>query len=89
MTLSLGVRYDYYSSSFPDQPVGPGELVPARNFVIPAQDGVRGWHDVTPKFGVVYDLFGDGKTALRGTANSTCRVSRSAATFPTGHSGSR
>ena len=89
MTLSLGVRYDYYSSSFPDQPVGPGELVPARNFVIPVQDGVRGWHDVTPKFGVVYGLFGDGKTALRGTANSTCRVNRSAATFPTGHSGSR
>ena len=67
LTLSLAVRYDYYKSSFPDEPVGPGLLVPSRDFVVPAQDGVRGWHDLTPKFGVSYDPFGDGKTALKAT----------------------
>lgn len=69
LTLSLGVRYDYYRSSFPDQPVVPGTLVPNRNFVVPAQDGVRGWHDITPKSGLSYDVFGNGRTAFKASVN--------------------
>jgi hypothetical protein len=69
LTLNLGVRYDYYQSSFPEQHVGSAPLVPGRDVTIPAQPGVRGWHDVTPKLGVAYDLFGTGKTAVKGTVN--------------------
>ncbi len=69
LTVNLGVRFDYYKSSFPEEPVGPGPLAPTRNFVLPASDGVRGWKDITPKSGIVYDLFGNGKTALRASVN--------------------
>ena len=69
LTVSAGARYDYYKSSYPDQAQVPGALVPTRNFVVPAQDGVRGWHDITPKSGVSYDLFGNGRTAVKATLN--------------------
>src|SRR6185436_5384773 len=34
----------------------------------PAQEGVRGYQDLTPRMGASYDLFGNGKTALKVTA---------------------
>ncbi len=32
-------------------------------------DNVPAWLDAAPRFGLVYDLFGDGKMALKGSAN--------------------
>ena len=40
-------------------------LLPTRNLVFPATDGVS-FKDLTPKFGAVYDLTGNGKTARQG-----------------------
>jgi hypothetical protein len=68
LTLTLGVRYDYFSDSFPEQTVGPALLAPNRNITFPAQANVA-WHDVTPKSGMVYDLFGNGQTALKVSLN--------------------
>ena len=68
LTLTLGLRYDYFSDSFPEQSVGPALLAPSRNITFPAQDNVS-WHDITPKSGAVYDLFGNGTTALKVTVN--------------------
>ena len=65
-TVSYGLRYDHWASSFPEQPIGPGVLVPNRNFTLPATDGVS-WHDISPRVGVAYDLFGTGKTAVKGS----------------------
>lgn len=68
LTLSAGVRFDYFGSGFPDQVLGPGLLFPNRNVNVPAQSALN-WKDITPRFGVVYNVFGDGKTAVRASAS--------------------
>ena len=68
LTLTLGARYDYYSNSFPEQQLGNGPFTPTRNITFPAAQNAA-WHDLTPKLGVVYDLSGTGKTALKVSLN--------------------
>jgi len=63
LTLSGAVRYDHVSSFFPQQQVGPNPFILAPT-VFPSQDGVS-YSDVTPRFGVAYDVFGNGQTALK------------------------
>jgi hypothetical protein len=68
VTLSYGIRYERYVTSFPDQTAGPTQLTPNRNVFYPASNGVR-WNDVTPKSGLAWDVFGDGKTAVKTSLN--------------------
>jgi hypothetical protein len=68
MTVSAGVRYDHFSSGFPEQHLGPTVFSPTRNLVFAARDNLS-WHDVTPKGGVVYDVSGNGKTAVKLSIN--------------------
>ncbi len=68
MTLSAGLRFDHFANSAPESVAGPTQLLPARNLVFPATNGVN-FKDLTPKLGAVYDLTGDGKTAVKVSLN--------------------
>jgi hypothetical protein len=71
-TLSLGVRFDHASASYPETVLGPTILTPDRNLTFPTFKSFS-WNDVTPKLGLAYDLFGNGKTALKISLNKYLR----------------
>jgi carboxypeptidase family protein len=62
-TLNLGVRYDSLYGVIPEHHLPVGIFVPARDF--PAVKGSPDWKNVNPRLGVSYDLFGNGKSALK------------------------
>ena len=64
LTLQGALRFDYAYSRFKDQQVGPERFIPVA-IVLPAQDGVLGFKDLSPRVGAAYDLTGDGKTSVK------------------------
>jgi hypothetical protein len=70
-TLTGALRYDHAESRYGSTCVGgdgePFARVQAdgtRRYCTPETDGVN-YNDISPRFGAVWDLFGDGKTAIK------------------------
>ncbi len=66
LTLTLGVRFDRYRSILPAQQHPAGRFFPTP-VDFPAVDNLITFNFPVPRLGVTYDLFGDGKTVLKGS----------------------
>jgi len=71
LTLNYGLRLEKTQGWVPKNcyqgiPMAPWNI-PARCF--DEIKGVPNWLDVAPRFGLIYDIFGDGKTAIKASAN--------------------
>jgi hypothetical protein len=64
MTLQGALRFDRNWSFSPAQQIGPTNFL-ASPINFPQTPGVTGYLDLSPRGGVAYDLFGNGKTALK------------------------
>jgi Carboxypeptidase regulatory-like domain len=64
LTLQGALRFDHSSSWYPEQVEGPSRFLP-QAVVIPETKGVTGYKDITPRMGVAYDMFGNGRTAVK------------------------
>ncbi len=64
LTISAGLRLDWFDSQNPAFHLYPSILTPNRNYDVP-EFSTTAYRDWTPKVGVAWDVFGDGKTAIK------------------------
>ncbi len=64
LTLNYGARYDHFNGRTLQQDIPAGPFRPA--FSVDELKNLPDFKDITYRFGVSYDVFGNGKTAIKG-----------------------
>jgi hypothetical protein len=72
LTLNPGIRFEAFNTYVPEQGSPAGRFVPFRHF--DKIEDLPNWRDVAPRFGAAYDLFDDGKTAIKGHVGKYMRA---------------
>ena len=62
LTLNYGARWEYFAHGIPVETSPAGRFTAARTF---GPIEMPTWKSISPRFGAVYDLFGNQKTALK------------------------
>ena len=65
LTFNPGLRFESIEGSVRDQTAPAGRFLPERRFTQADYVDVPSFADVSPRFGVAFDVFGTGKTAVK------------------------
>jgi hypothetical protein len=67
LTINAGIRWEHVNSQVLEGSSPAGRFVPERQFA--AVEDLPEWKNWAPRFAVVYDLFGNAKTAIKYSLN--------------------
>jgi hypothetical protein len=73
LTVNAGLRWDYLNNKVGAQDAPGSTWIGPRHF--DALSDVPNFKDLSPRVGVAYDLFGNGKTAVKGTISRYVQTS--------------
>ena len=62
-TLNLGIRYDHFNGKAAALSLPAGPFIGARSFE--DVENIPNYRDISPRLGLAYDVFGDGRTAVK------------------------
>ncbi|HEU5256387.1 MAG TPA: carboxypeptidase regulatory-like domain-containing protein [Vicinamibacterales bacterium] len=80
VTVNAGARYNHATGETPLQVLGAGKYVPERRFE-PLKN-IPNYQNISPRVGVAYDVFGNGKTALKASLGRYPDIIRTASGNP-------
>ena len=66
-TVNLGIRFDAMNQFLEEQDLPAGQFVPARH--LDKITNVPNWKDISPRLGVAWNVFGNGRTAVKASAS--------------------
>jgi hypothetical protein len=69
LTLNFGIRFDRLNGWVPAQCQPDTPFVPGRCFNEIGSEEIPNLFSTAPRFSFIYDMLGDGKTAIKGSAN--------------------